>query len=79
MKKNLSAKTSITINASDSKVWDALINPKKIKKYMFGADVTSEWKEESAINWNGEYEGKPYKDKGIIKKIDRWLCEYYGL
>lgn len=70
MKKNLTAKASITINASDSKVWDALINPKKIKKYMFGTDVTSDWKEGSSLKWEGEYEGKSYKDKGIIKKVE---------
>ncbi len=70
MKKNLIAKASITINTSDSKVWNALINPKLIKQYMFGTDVTSDWKEGSAITWKGEYEGKSYKDKGIIKKIE---------
>ncbi|MEO6454762.1 MAG: SRPBCC family protein [Ginsengibacter sp.] len=70
MKKNLTAKASITINASSSKIWDALTNPKLVKQYMFGTNVTSDWTEGSAINWEGEYEGKSYKDKGIIKKIE---------
>lgn len=34
-KKKYLAKTSMSINASPAKVWDALINPKLIKKYFF--------------------------------------------
>ena len=70
MKKNLTAKASITINASSSKVWDASQIQNLVKQYMFGTNVTSDWKEGSAINWEGEYEGKSYKDKGIIKKLE---------
>jgi len=36
MKKDLLAKTSLTINAPRIKVWDALVNPEAIKQYMFG-------------------------------------------
>ena len=36
-----------------------LTNPKLIKQYMFGTDVTSDRKE-----------GKSYKYKGVIKKIE---------
>ena len=35
-----------------------------------GTDVTSDWKEGNAITYEGEYEGKKYHDKGIIKKIE---------
>ncbi len=70
MKNNLIAETSITINASTSKVWKALINPGMIKKYLMGAKVTSDWKEGSTITYEGEYQGKTYKDKGLIKKIE---------
>ena len=36
------AKAQKTINASVEKVWDALTNPEMIKKYMFGATVSSD-------------------------------------
>lgn len=48
------ASQSVTIQATPEQVWEALVNPRLIKKYMFGADVRSEWKEGSPITWNGE-------------------------
>ncbi len=33
---NLIAKAETTINAPIDKVWDSLVNPDTIKKYMFG-------------------------------------------
>jgi uncharacterized protein YndB with AHSA1/START domain len=66
MKKDLIAETSLTINAPRKKVWDALVNPEAIKKYMFGTNVISEWKEGSPIIWKGEWKGKSYEDKGVI-------------
>jgi uncharacterized protein YndB with AHSA1/START domain len=70
MKKNLIAETSITIDAGATKVWKALTTAEMIKKYLMGAKVTSDWKEGSTITYEGEYEGKTYKDKGEIKKIE---------
>ena len=65
------AKASRTIDAPRAKVWDALTNPALIKQYMFGTNVTSDFKEGSPITWKGEWEGKAYEDKGTIKKVDR--------
>lgn len=62
------AKASTTIDALASEVWDALVDPAKIKEYMFGTNVESEWKEGSAITWKGEWQGKAYEDKGTILK-----------
>ncbi len=64
--KNLIAKAEITINAPVDKVWDALVNPSVIKKYMFGTTVICDWKEGSKITWKGEWQGKSYEDKGQI-------------
>ncbi len=62
---------STTINAPASKVWDALTKPELIKQYMFGSDVVSDWKEGSSIVYKGEWQGKPYEDKGVILKLER--------
>ena len=70
MKKNLVCETSITIDADASKVWKTITTPRFIKKYLFGTTVTSDWKEGSPIKYEGEYEGKTYKDKGVIKKLE---------
>ena len=60
------AKASTTIDAPVAKVWDALVNPAQIKRYMFGTVVTSTFKEGSPIVWKGEWQGKSYEDKGVI-------------
>jgi uncharacterized protein YndB with AHSA1/START domain len=70
MKNNLIAETSISIDATPAKVWKVLTTPKLVKKYLLGTDVSSDWKEGSTITYSGEYNGKKYNDKGIIKKIE---------
>ena len=66
MEPNLIAKASVTIEAGTGKVWHALVTPAIIKKYMFGTDVASDWREGSPITWKGTWEDKPYEDKGVI-------------
>ena len=70
MNKGLIAKASITINVPVAKVWYALINPDKIKQYMFGTNAVSDWKEGSLIVWKGEWMGKKYEDRGVILKLE---------
>jgi uncharacterized protein YndB with AHSA1/START domain len=70
MDNKLIAKATTTINASASRVWEALTNPKLIKQYLFGAEVISDWKEGSPIIYKGIYEGKSYEDKGSVLKVE---------
>lgn len=66
---NFIARSSITIAAPAEKIWDALVTPATIKQYMFGTTVTSDWKEGSPITWKGEWKGKAYEDKGVIRQF----------
>jgi uncharacterized protein YndB with AHSA1/START domain len=70
MTNTLTLHTSISINAPKSKVWMALIDPEQVKKYFFGTILKSDWKVGSAITFSGEWEGKPYMDKGTILQIE---------
>jgi uncharacterized protein YndB with AHSA1/START domain len=54
----LTIKNTIEINASASKVWDALTNPEKTKIYMFGCETVSDWTVGSKLLWSGIYEDK---------------------
>lgn len=63
---NLVATASSTMNASPEQVWKALVTPAAITQYMFGTTVTSDFREGSPITWEGEWKGRPYKDKGVI-------------
>jgi uncharacterized protein YndB with AHSA1/START domain len=64
------AKVTTIINASTSKVWDALTKPDLIKQYLFGTEVTTDWKAGSPITYKGTWEGKTYEDKGKILQIE---------
>lgn len=64
------AKATTTIHTSASKVWQALVNPELIKQYLFNTDVISDWKVGSPIIYRGEWEGKPFEDKGEILEIE---------
>ncbi len=78
MRNNLVAKASTTINATSAAVWDALVDPDSIKKYMFGTDVTTSWREGSPIYWKGEWNGKSYEDKGIVLDFRPPYCLEYS-
>ena len=70
MSVNLIVKASTHIAVPASRVWDALTTPEIIKQYFFGTKAISDWKEGSTLEFRGEWEGKPYVDKGIILKSD---------
>jgi len=53
MKDKLIAETSITIDAPSSLVWKAITTPDLIKKYLMGTNVSTDWKEQSPISYEG--------------------------
>lgn len=69
MSKGLIVKKSIHINADSAAVWDALVNPEKIKQYLFGTETISDWKVGSRITYKGVWQGKTYEDGGTILQL----------
>ena len=70
MNQNLIAQSSVVVDAPADSVWQALISPAAIRQYMFGATVESQWTAGSPITWKGEWDGKPYEDKGVIVHVE---------
>jgi uncharacterized protein YndB with AHSA1/START domain len=70
MNRKFTATATTTIDAPVSKVWQALVNPEIIKQYLFNTDVISDWNVGSPIIYRGEWEGKPFEDKGKILEIE---------
>ena len=68
---DLVANASISINAPVRRVWNALTDPKRIKMYMFGTRVITDWKKGSPILWHGEWQGKSSQDRGKILDIEK--------
>ncbi|MDB5112121.1 MAG: hypothetical protein JWR67_3235, partial [Mucilaginibacter sp.] len=66
MNYDLTATETIEVNAPAEKVWQVLTTPELIKEYLFGTNTITDWKPGSEIIFQGEYEGKQYRDKGII-------------
>lgn len=61
---------TVDIAAPLEKVWKFVTTPAGMKEYLFGAHVVSEWKVGSLIRFTGEWEGKPFEDKGTIEVMD---------
>jgi uncharacterized protein YndB with AHSA1/START domain len=70
MNENRIATASILINAPAAKVWEALTQPDLIKQYLFGTEVTTDWKVGSPITYRGVWQGKPYEDKGKVLDVE---------
>ena len=68
--KGIVATAEIDIEAPVDRVWSALVDPDQIEKYMFGSRVETDWQVGSPIVWAGEYDGKPYEDKGEVLAVD---------
>ncbi len=64
------ATASIDIEAPATRVWAALTEPDQIATYMFGSRVETDWEVGGPITWNGEWEGRPYQDKGQVLAYD---------
>jgi len=70
-------RASVTINTSRAQVWDALVNPEKIKRYMPVTSVVSDWRENSPIVWRSEFQDKPFEVRGTVLRSDpERLLEY---
>lgn len=61
--------SQILIKSNLKKVWDAFINPEKIRQYLFGTTAISSWEKGAELIFTGDYEGSSYLDKGTILEI----------
>jgi uncharacterized protein YndB with AHSA1/START domain len=64
-------RTSVKIEAPPEDVWKALTTPSSIKQWFFGVDTETDWRVGGSLVHRGEYQGKPYEDKGTILEFDR--------
>ena len=67
---DLDTTNSIMIDAPTEEVWKAITTPELIKQWFFGVDTESDWKVGSSLVHTGEWQGKPYVDKGEIVRIE---------
>jgi uncharacterized protein YndB with AHSA1/START domain len=46
-----------------------LTDPDKVKQYLHGTEMSTDWKEGSPIFWRGEWKGRSYEDKGTVLAV----------
>ena len=63
-------RSSTRIDAPVDAVWKAITTPAEIKRWFFGVDTESDWSVGSQLVHRGEYQGKPYVDKGEILEFE---------
>jgi uncharacterized protein YndB with AHSA1/START domain len=69
MTESFVAVKQITIHASRESVWQALVDPQKVKQYMHGTNMETDWSVGSPITWKGEWKGQAYEDKGTVLDV----------
>jgi uncharacterized protein YndB with AHSA1/START domain len=63
-----SARTEVA--AAPDRVWEAMTDPDQVAEYMMGSRVESDWTPGSTITWSGDFDGKPYQDKGEVLRAE---------
>lgn len=64
------ARAERVIPASVDRVWRTLISDDGHSAMMFGSTVVTDWRQGHPIEWRGEWEGKPFADRGVIVDLD---------
>ena len=60
----------IDIDAPVDRVWDALISPDMVRQYLFGTEMTADWRVGGAITYRGQWKSASYEDKGSVKVFE---------
>lgn len=66
MSRGFKAIRTVRIDAPRAKVWEALTDPDKVRQYLHGTTLSTNWLVGSPITWAGEWKGQPYEDKGTV-------------
>jgi uncharacterized protein YndB with AHSA1/START domain len=62
------AKAEKDVAAPAEEVWGLLTT--QASRVYFGSEVESDWKVGSSVVWRGEWEGKPFEDRGEVVEAD---------
>jgi uncharacterized protein YndB with AHSA1/START domain len=61
--------STIRINASAQKLWDALTDPALVKLWQYGSVLTTDWQVGSSIRFRTEWQGKTFEQWGKVLSV----------
>jgi uncharacterized protein YndB with AHSA1/START domain len=61
--------STININTSIQRVWDALTKPELVRQWQYGSELKTDWKVGSEIRFRTEWEGKVFEQWGKVLEI----------
>lgn len=61
--------STITINASKQKVWDALTQPEQVRRWQFGSDLQTNWEPGSDIRFTTAWQDKVLEQWGKVLEV----------
>jgi uncharacterized protein YndB with AHSA1/START domain len=64
------ATVSVDLAVPPERVWQVLVDPDLVARYMHGTSVESEWTVGAPVVWRGEWQGTPYEDKGEVLAVE---------
>ncbi len=76
MAKNIS---KVIINASSSRVWNALVKPELVKQWQYGGKLLTDWKVGNEIRFINEWEGNVYEQWGKVLEFSPYTLIKYSL
>jgi uncharacterized protein YndB with AHSA1/START domain len=71
MAERFEAKAEALVPAPIERVWDALATSEGFGKIYEGITVESDWKVAGPVVWSGLWEGKAFRDEGVIVTYDK--------
>jgi uncharacterized protein YndB with AHSA1/START domain len=77
MDKQLVVSKSVVIGRPRETVWQVLTQPSFVKRYLYGAELVTDWAVGSPVLFQGEFEGQSWQDKGVVLEYDPpWRLRY---
>ncbi len=67
--RELVATARLDIYVPPSRIWGVLTDTELFGEMMFGSTIITDWEVGGPIVFRGEWEGKPFEDKGVIEEF----------
>jgi Activator of Hsp90 ATPase homolog 1-like protein len=66
MDKQLVVSKGVVIGMPRDTVWQVLTQPSFVRRYLYGAELSTDWTVGSSVLFRGEFDGQSWQDKGVV-------------